>query len=125
MRDEPNELAFNARENETLGLMISLGMPRNISKVLLFLSKKGEATSQKIEISMGLRQSEVSIALKNMRGRGGVTSKSLKRKGKGRPTQLYRLKISLRRIIKEIEGEKLKEIEDMKKKIARLKRFAK
>lgn len=125
MRERSGDFAFNAKDREILNLMTSLGMGKNISKVVVFLYKAGEASSSKIENSIDLRQSEVSIATKRLRNNGWVTARSLKKPSKGRPTQIYKLRYSLKRIVKEIEAGKLAEMEETKKKIAQLKRLAK
>jgi predicted transcriptional regulator len=93
--------------------------------VVLFLTKSGEVSSRKIEDAVDLRQSEVSIVVKRLREKGWISSKNLKKPGKGRPTQLYKMRFSLRRVVKEIEGDTLKEIDGMKKQVATLKRLAK
>ncbi len=125
MREETANFTFSARDREILELMDSLGMNKNISKVLLFLSRNGESSSRKIEGAVDLRQSEVSIVTTEMKNKGWMSFRSIKRKGKGRPTNLFKLRQSLPRIIKKIEAEKMIEIEDMKKRIVYLKRLAK
>lgn len=125
MRKESADIAFNAKEREIIGLMKSLGTTKNISKVLVFLSKVGETTSRTIESSVSLKQSEVSIILKGLRDKGWVSSRSIRKKVKGRPTQVHKLRFSLKRIVKDLEREKLGEMEDIKKRIARLKSLSK
>lgn len=125
MREGYAGYSFNTKEREIMDLMISLGVSKNVSKVTMFLSKSGEAQSKNIEGAVDLRQSEVSIVIKRLRDKGWVLSKSIRKPGKGRPTQLYKLRYSLRRIIKEIETAKLNEIDSIKKEIGQLKRLAK
>jgi predicted transcriptional regulator len=125
MREGYSGYTFNAKDREIMDLMISLGLSKNDSKVTMFLTKSGEAQSKKIEGAVDLRQSEVSIVIKRLKNKGWVLSKSIRKPGKGRPTQLYKLRFSLKRIIKEIETAKLREIEGIKKEIIQLKRLAK
>ena len=125
MREGYAGYSFNTKEREIMDLMISLGVSKNVSKVTMFLSKSGEAQSKNIEGAVDLRQSEVSIVIKRLRDKGWVLSKSIRKPGKGRPTQMYKLRFSLRRIIKEIETAKLNEIDSIKKEIGQLKRLAK
>ena len=125
MRDRQIDTVFDSKEREIVRLMRDLGTSKNVAKAVVFLSKTGEATSRAIETAIYLKQSEVSVAIKTMRDRGWITAKSIKKGGKGRPKQMYSLNFPLRRIVKDIEAGKGIEMEEMKKKIAQLKRLAK
>jgi predicted transcriptional regulator len=125
MRGEFRNFTFSAKELEIIRLMMSLGMPKNNSKVIVYLSKVGESTSLNIEDSIELKQSEVSIILKSLRDKGWLTSKSIKKPSKGRPTQYHRLRYPLKRVVKDIEGEKNAEMDELKRKITRLRTLAK
>ena len=125
MRDNQTDAVFDSKEREIVNLLRDLGTAKNVAMAVVFLSKTREATSRAIERGIYLKQSEVSVAINSMRGRGWVTAKSIKKGGKGRPTQMYRLNYSLKRIIKDIEADKSAEIERLKNKIAQLKRLAK
>lgn len=125
MRERLRTFNYNAKDREIMGLMGSLGLTRNISNIVILLSKIGEASSRDIEDFIDLRQSEVSLATQSLRDRGWVKTRAIKQTGKGRPTQLYKLRFSLRRIIKDVEAEKYAEMEEVKKRIAYLKRLAK
>jgi predicted transcriptional regulator len=125
MREKSSSFTYSAKDREVIDLMNSLGMARNLSKILVFLSKVGEASSHDIEESINIRQSEVSIVTKRLRNNGWVTSRSLNKPSKGRPIQIYKLRYSMRRILKDIEAAKLTDMEATKKQIAHLKRLAK
>ena len=125
MRDRQIDTVFDSKEREIVQLMRDLGTSKNVAKAVIFLSKTGEATSRAIETAIYLKQSEVSVAIKTMRDRGWITAKSIKKGGKGRPKQMYSLNFPLRRIVKDIEAGNGIEMEEMKKKIAQLKRLAK
>ncbi len=125
MRENLSDFAFSARDREIMDLMNSLGINKNISKVVLYLSKNDEASSQAIESAVDMRQSEVSIVTSSLRRKGWLISRSLKRPGKGRPTNLFKLRYPLPKLIKDIEDEKQLEMEEMNKMIAHLKRLAK
>ena len=125
MRVKSSGYTFNAKDREILDLMMSLGMAKNISKTVVFLSKTAEASSSDLEGSINLRQSEVSISIKWLRNKGWVTSRTIRKPGKGRPANMYKLRYSLGRIAREIGTAKIKEMEEIKKKIAHLKRLAK
>ena len=125
MREDISDFAFSARDREIMTLMSSLGINKNISKVMLYLSKNGEASSRAIENAVDLRQSEVSIVTSSLRRKGWLISRNLKKPGKGRPTSLFKLRYPLPKVIKDIETEKQLEMEEMRKMIAYLKRLAK
>lgn len=125
MRDRQIDTVFDSKERQIVRLMRDLGTSKNVAKAVVFLSKSGEATSQAIENAIYLKQSEVSVAIKTMRDRGWIAAKSIKKGGKGRPTQMYSLNLPLRKIIKDIEADKGIEMDETKKKIAQLKRLAK
>ena len=125
MRDRQIDTVFESEEREMVQLMRDLGTSKNVAKAVVFLSKTGEATSRTIETAIYLKQSEVSVAIKTMRDRGWISAKSIRKGGKGRPTQMYSLNLPLKRIVKDIETYKGIEMEEMKKKIAQLKRLAK
>lgn len=125
MRVKSSDFTFSAKDREMLDLMMDLGMGRNISKTVVFLSKTGEASSSDIEDSIDLRQSEVSISVKWLRNKGWVASRTIRKPGKGRPAHMYKLRYSLGRIAREIGTTKNEEMEHIKKKVAHLKRLAK
>lgn len=89
----------------------SLGMSRNVATTLTYLSNVDEASSQEIEMSTGLRQPEVSVAMRHMRERSWIEIHNKKAIGKGRPTKIYKLSAPVESIIKHYEQ---KIIEDTK-----------
>jgi predicted transcriptional regulator len=89
----------------------SLGMSRNVATTLTYLSNVNEASSQEIEMSTGLRQPEVSVAMRHMRERTWIEIHNKKAIGKGRPTKIYKLAAPVESIIKHYEQ---KIIEDTK-----------
>ena len=125
MREKTNDFTFSSKDREIINLMVSLGMPKNMSKMTVFLARVGEASSRDIENSIDMKQSEVSIATKRLRENDWVKSRSIRKPSKGRPTQMYKLRYSMRRILKDIEAAKLAEMEATKKQISQLKRLAK
>lgn len=125
MREENKNFAFSAKELEIIRLMMSLGTPKNNSKVIVYLSKTGNATSKNIEDAINMKQSEVSIILKWLNEKGWLSSRSVKKPSKGRPTQFHKLRHSLKKVVKDVEGEKVQEMDEIKKKITRLKSLAK
>jgi len=111
---------LSRREERMAELLTRAGMNKNVARAVVYLSKVKEAVSREIEIGANLRQPEVSLAMKELRERGWVKMRKLKRKGKGRPLKCYKLAVDLRDIakgliekreeLKKLEGE-LKELE--------------
>ena len=69
----------------------NLGMSRNVATTMAYLMNVDEASSREIEISTGLRQPEVSLAMRLMRNQSWVSVRSEKKPGKGRPLKIYSL----------------------------------
>jgi predicted transcriptional regulator len=95
-------------------------MPRNLAKTLMYISQVEQCQSTDVELGADLRQPEVSIAMQELRKRGWVTKKDLKKKGKGRPTHIYTSNVDLDSIIDTLEKDKLSEINQMKNNISEL-----
>jgi len=68
-----------------------------------------------------MRQPEVSVAMQELRRRGWVKKRDLRKEGKGRPVHIYRTSTDLSEILKIFEQEKLKEVENVKNDISSLK----
>jgi predicted transcriptional regulator len=80
-----------------------LGMSRNVAAMMAYLINVDEASSREIEISTGLRQPEVSLALKLMHKQSWVSVRSEKKPGKGRPVKIYSLMAPVEEIISSYE----------------------
>lgn len=101
-----------SRRDETLvDLLIETGIPKNLAKTLVFLSKREETTSVEIEKATGLRQPEVSIAMQDLRRRRWVEKRDLKKEGKGRPVHAYRLSLAWSEILTQVDREEQAKIE--------------
>lgn len=99
----------------------SLGVSRNVSMLIAYLQGVKEATSREIEMATGLRQPEVSIAMRTMRENGWTLEKEIKHEGKGRPMKVYLLQISVNDIIEFFEMQKREESAKILNNISRLK----
>jgi predicted transcriptional regulator len=77
----------------------NLGMPRNAATMMAYLMNVDEASSREIEISTGLRQPEVSLALKLMHKQSWISVRSERKSGKGRPVKIFSLMTSVDEII--------------------------
>jgi predicted transcriptional regulator len=77
----------------------NLGMARNAATMMAYLMNVDEASSREIEISTGLRQPEVSLAMRLMSNQSWVSVRSEKKPGKGRPVKIYSLMAPVDEII--------------------------
>ena len=112
---------FSNQDEKVVKIFQELGMPRNLAKTLMYISQTDECRSAEIERSANLRQPEVSVAMQELQKKGWITRRDLKKKGKGRPVHIYSLSHPINDIIKNFEGEKLKEISNIKQDLDDLK----
>jgi predicted transcriptional regulator len=99
----------------------SLGMNRNVAGLITYLKEVKEGSSRDIETATGLRQPEVSIAMRTLRQNNWVTERDVKTEGKGRPMKIYKLGVPIEEIIKHYEEEKNSEAARSMQAIQRLK----
>jgi predicted transcriptional regulator len=76
-----------------------LGASRRVATTMAYLMNVDEASSRGIEISTGLRQPEVSLAMRLMHNQSWVSVRSEKKPGKGRPVKIYSLAAPVDEII--------------------------
>jgi predicted transcriptional regulator len=76
-----------------------LGASRSVATTMAYLMNVDEASSREIEISTGLRQPEVSLAMRLMHNQSWVSVRSEKKSGKGRPVKIYSLAAPVDEII--------------------------
>ncbi|MHB8603945.1 MAG: ArsR family transcriptional regulator [Thermoplasmatota archaeon] len=103
-----------------VGLLESLGLDGKVARVLTFLAQVDEGKSAEIERGCTLRQPEVSVATRDLRALGWITSEERRHGGKGRPVNYYRLSLPFENIIGAIESRKREEISGELAKIERL-----
>ena len=101
---------FTEKEEEFTHLLIGIGFPRTVAKVLVFLGNTSEATSRDIERGADLRQPEVSIAMQYLHERGWIASRLVRTNSIGRPQNLISLSRPIAEIIDHIQTEKEGEI---------------
>ncbi|MCD6542331.1 MAG: ArsR family transcriptional regulator [Thermoplasmata archaeon] len=114
---------LDGSDEKIVELFTELGMPKNLAKTLLYISQVEECKSADVERGANLRQPEVSIAMQELRRRGWATKRDVKKKGKGRPVHVYRLTTPLSEIIKQLEEEKMKEVNAIKENLEQLKQL--
>ncbi len=112
---------ISPHDSRAIRLFSDLGMPKNIAKTLVYISKNGGCRSVEIEQETNQRQPEVSAATHELMKKGWITKRDFRKKRKGRPVQIYKLAYSIEEILAKIEKEKTKEIEKLKKEFTALK----
>ena len=112
---------LDADDDKAVQLFVKLGMPKNLAKTLLYISQFDECKCADIEHGADLRQPEVSRSMQELRKRGLVKKRDLKKKAKGRPVHIYKPTTNLSEISKAFELEKLKEVESVKNDMSELK----
>jgi len=120
-----DSLVLDEKDDRAVQLFTDLGMPKNLAKTLMYVSQFDECRSADVEQAVDLRQPEVSIAMQEMRRRGWAKKRDVKKKGKGRPTHVYKLTKNLPEILKSFEQEKLKEVENVKRGMSELRSIIK
>jgi predicted transcriptional regulator len=113
---------LDEKDEEIADALISLGMSRPIARVLSYLQNKNEATSVELERESGLRQPEVSIAMRELKESGWISEREEKKPGKGRPNKVYSLKVGFNKIIAEIERQQRKAVDEARLRIERLRK---
>ena len=98
-----------------------VGVKRNVATIIVYLKDLDEATSRGIEKGSGLRQPEVSIAMRTLREKGWIAEREVKHGGKGRPTRLYKLTTSIEELVRYYEEEKRNESSRAMQSIQKLK----
>ena len=85
--------------------LTDLGMSRGVATTIAYLMNVDEASSREIEMSTGLRQPEVSLAMRLMHKQSWVSVRSDKKPGKGRPVKIYSLMAPIDEIISYYEDQ--------------------
>ena len=118
------KLDFNQLDDsdeELVDILISSGLSRPVARTLAYLQKVETATSIDLERGTGLRQPEVSIAMRQLDPFDWIDESEEKKPGKGRPNKVYSLKVRFKDIIAHLEKEQKKTIDDGMASIKRLK----
>ena len=108
-------------DEEMAEILISSGLSRPVARTLAYLQKVDTATSIDLERGTGLRQPEVSIAMRQLNPFDWIEENEEKKPGKGRPNKLYSLKVGFKDIIAHLEKQQKKAIDDGMASIKRLK----
>ena len=104
--------------------LIDLGMSPSIVKVILCLHIHGATTSKIMQTRCGLRQPEISTAIKALNEQKMVRIQSKGANGRGRPSHIYELAESLQTCIDEFTMEIEQRIVAMQEGISTVQRLA-
>lgn len=122
---EETPIHMGSSEYEMIELFRKINVSRPIALTLACLAKGREVSSQSIEVVSGLRQPEVSVAMRYLRENDWIRIREEKKsKGKGRPVKLYKLTVPMNRIVSTIEQEIIAESRLVLQNIERLKNIA-
>ncbi len=80
-------------------------MSRNVARILSYLQSSKEVKSVDLKREAGLRQPEVSLAVRELKERDWINEREEKKPGKGRPNKIYSLKVGFNKIIAQLETE--------------------
>jgi predicted transcriptional regulator len=96
-------------------ILAEVGMAKNTARVLTFIAVAGRTFSAQIQSGTGMRQPEVSIALKELSDRKWISRQSFQREGKGRPIYVYRLRKEIGEIVEAVEREQDRRVRQIQK----------
>jgi predicted transcriptional regulator len=117
---EKNFVVLDTEDEKAVQIFNDLGMPKNIAKTLLYIYQVDECKTSDIEQCADLRQPEVSVAIKELRKKGWVKTRMVKKSGKGRPNHVYTSATTLSDVMKSFKQEKLKEVETVQSDMMKL-----
>lgn len=119
-----SQLVLDDRDLAMVELLVQLGLARNPAQVLVFLAQVDEALSQQIEQGAGMRQPEVSVAVRELRRRGWVAKRDVPTEGKGRPMHCYRLEVPFGRVVDRLEEQVRAQAREALERVERLRGMA-
>jgi predicted transcriptional regulator len=111
------------RDREFAETLQKLGVEQNVAAMITYLMNVDKATSREIEIGTDLRQPEVSICAKTLRLNGWLEESDIRRDGKGRPSKVYKIKVSIDEIIEHFEEERIQKSSQIMQSIQRLRQL--
>lgn len=108
------------KSEKIVKLLYEAALKKNTARIIVYLHTAGEADSRKIERSTGLRQPEVSLAMKELKNWGWAKEKEIKKKGKGRPLKSFKLATDFKEVIREMVDKKKEEQKKAEKELQEL-----
>lgn len=118
-------MTLDDEDKKIANIFMNLGMPKNFSKTLVYISQVDEWNAVDIEKIVSIRQPNVSIIMKEFEKRGWIKKRANEKQEdtKGRPTYIYSKKLSMLEIVGIFKKEKLEEIKTMTESIDQLDRL--
>ena len=115
---------LDENDQELIEALEAVGVRRNVATIIVYLKDLDEVATRDIEKGSGLRQPEVSIAMRTLREMRWIAEREVKGSGKGRPMRLYKLIVPIDDIIGHYEEKKLNESSRAMQSIQRLKEIS-
>ncbi|MDE0858246.1 MAG: hypothetical protein OSA38_06725 [Candidatus Poseidoniaceae archaeon] len=105
-------------QNEDLAAaLIGLGASTHVVKTMLCLNSFGPISSKDLQTNCGLRQPEISTAIKVLKQRSLVEVRLSGTKNRGRPSHIYELTKTLHACIDQIVNQAKNEVDTLQKGI--------
>ncbi|OPX63904.1 MULTISPECIES: ArsR family transcriptional regulator [unclassified Methanoregula] len=111
---------FAEKEEKFLGLLIDACVPKNVGKIIIFLSKKTDATVNDFSRGIDLRQSDASRAVNYMIEQGWLRSIQIPMEEKPYWFKKYEHAMPLTEIIESIEKDNRNEACDQIKLVRKI-----
>jgi predicted transcriptional regulator len=106
-------MVLDEADHEFIRMLRSLGAPKTLAFVIVYLKNVNVATSREIERGIEISYAETIKAMQALRNRGWIEARVFKR-GDGSRKITYSLKIPLEEIVKHFGEEKLlKSVQEM------------
>lgn len=115
---------LDEKDHDTIAALQAVGVKRNVATIIVYLKDLDETTSRDIEKGSGLRQPEVSVAMRTLRQKGWIAERDVKTDGRGRPMKRYKLTVPIDDIIGHYEEMKRNESSQAMQSIQRLKEIS-
>tara|TARA_B100001564_G_C20022090_1_gene394987 strand:+ start:55 stop:465 length:411 start_codon:yes stop_codon:yes gene_type:complete len=113
----------NQQAMELADALIELDIPTNIVRVMLCLHICGSTTSKNLQTRCGLRQPEISTAIKTLKEHSLVEIQSTGASGRGRPSHIYKLSESIHLCIEYFTSEIQRNITTMQSGLENIQRL--
>jgi predicted transcriptional regulator len=115
------ENTLSKDDRELVQILMELGLKRPTATTLVYLGSAGKSSSTEVQTGTGLKQPEVSVAMKDLTARGWVETVKERSKGRGRSTQYSSLAIDGNQILTELTAANKEIIIQIRAKLDELK----